>query len=372
MRITKLEPIILRAEVDPTRADGTQDAFLLRVHTDEGLVGLGEADTSPYLAAAATTMPSSHSIAMGFADLLIDEDPLDIDRLWWKMFTATEHYGAGGVVMHLISAVDMALWDLLGQVLGKPIHELMGGRDPEPVRVYASEVMPDGPEGARELAEQAIADGYTALKLGWGPLGRSLESDLALIEAARSGLGPDAALMIDGGRAYSVAGAAGLTAAAAPYELFWLEEPLRADDLEGYRRLSERASTRIATGEADWGVDSYARLVAAGVDVLQPDLARCGGFTVGRGLIELARRRGVDVVPHCFSTGVLVAASLHLVAALPRQIFSEFSVAGSALASTLTRREFVLDDGRLEVPRAPGLGVTLDEEALERFRVELW
>lgn len=372
MRITDVEPIVLRLpEVDVTRADGTQDAFLVRVHTDEGIVGVGEADTSPYVARTMVEMPSSHSIARGFRELLVGEDPLQIGRLWQRMFMGSYHYGRAGAALHLLSAIDIALWDIAGQVAGRPVHELLGGARVNAVRVYASEVMPDTPDGVRRIAERAVADGYTALKLGWGPLGRDLARDAELVRAARDVLGPERELMLDGGMGYTVKRALELLRRVEEERLYWLEEPLAADDYEGYRRLSDSTSTRIAAGEADSGLAAFRRLVELGhVDVLQPDLARCGGFTVAAQIAALARERGVEVVPHCFSTGVLVAASLHFVATLDRPTFSEYSVAESPLVGRLLAEPFALDEeGRLPLPHGPGLGVALDEELVERLRV---
>lgn len=372
MRITRVEPIVLRlSEIDTSRADGTQDAFLVRVHTDEGLVGIGEADTSPYVARTMIEMPSSHAVARGLAELLVGEDPLAIDRLWQAMWMGAYHYGRAGAALHTISAVDMALWDIAGQAAGLPIAELLGGRRRERMPVYASEVMPETTAEVREIAGRAVAAGYGALKLGWGPLGRGLESDVALLTAAREVLGPDRWLMVDGGMAYSVKSALRLLDAAAPLDLYWLEEPLAADDYEGYRRLCDRAPIRIAAGEADSGIMPYRALVERGhVDVLQPDLARCGGFTVARQIADLARQTGAEVVPHCFSTGVLVAASLHFTAALERATLSEFSVAGSPLVGELLTTRFTLEDGALAVPTAPGLGIEIDEQVLARLRYD--
>ena len=371
MRITKVEPIVLRLpDVDTSRADGTQDAFIVRIHTDEGLVGIGEADTSPYLARCVLEMPSSHAIARGLGELLVGQDPLAIGRLWKLMYDGSSYYGRSGVALHVISAVDIALWDLAGKAAGQPISTLLGGARVEALAVYASEVMPGDADGVRRIAEGAVAAGYTAFKLGWGPLGRDLRTDALLIEAARDALGPDRLLMIDGGQAYSVKRAAELLRRVEGAELHWLEEPLGPDDYDGYRRLADQVSTRIAAGEADSTIGPFRRLaVEAHVDVLQPDLARCGGFTVARQIAELARERRVDVVPHCFSTGILVAASLHFAAALDWPTLSEFSVADSPLAGGLLQTPFHLDEGRLTVPAAPGLGIDVDEAMLDRLRI---
>ena len=371
MRITDVEPIVLRLDrVDTTRADGTQDAFLVRIHTDEGLVGIGEADTSPYVARTIVEMPSSHSIARGLRELLVGEDPLQVDRLWQLMFEASDHYGRGGAALHTMSAIDIALWDLAGRAAGRPVSELLGGRRVADVPVYASEVMPDTVDDVRRIAERAAGGGYDALKLGWGPLGLDLARDEALVRAARETLGPERSLMLDGGRAYSVKRALELLRRVQEHDLYWFEEALRPDDLDGYRRLSDAAPVRIAAGEADATLPPFRALAEVGhVDVLQPDLARCGGFTVARQIALLERTSAVEIVPHCFSTGVLVAASLHFVATLERPTWSEYSVAESPLVNGILQEPFALRDGRLAVPTGPGLGVELDQDAIDRFRL---
>jgi L-rhamnonate dehydratase len=372
MRITRVEPIVLRlAHVDSSRADGTQDALLVRIHTDEGLIGLGEADSSPYLVRTAIEMPSSHSIARGLAELLVGEDPLQIDRLWRRMYEGSSYYGRSALALHAISAIDIALWDLAGKALGLPISELLGGRRVERVRVYASEVMPADPDGVRAVAERAVAAGYGAFKLGWGPLGQDFGRDAELIEAAREAIGRDRELMIDGGQVYSVKSARRLLARVADADLFWFEEPFAPEDHDSYRRLSAVVDVAIAGGEADAGIAAFEALARrARLDVLQPDLSRCGGFTVARQIRELSRDGGPMIVPHCFSSGVLVAASLQFVAALDRPVFSEYSIADSPFVSELLAEPFRLADECLEVPTGPGLGIELDDEMVARMRVE--
>jgi L-rhamnonate dehydratase len=371
VRIRRVEPIVLRLpSVDVTRADGTQDALLVRVHTDAGVVGIGEADSSPYLVKTAIEMPSSHLIARGIAELLVGEDPLQIDRLWQLMYQGTSYYGRGGVASHAISAVDIALWDLAGKALGVPVSELLGGRRVDRVPVYASAVMPELPEEAGELPAQAVADGYNAFKLGWGPLGQDLGRDAELIGAARQALGPARQLMIDGGQAYTVKSVVRLLERVSDDDLFWFEEPFPPEDLDSYRRLSVATDVRIAAGEVESGRAAFEKLVRyAHLDVLQPDLARCGGFSVARQIRDLCRGGGPMIVPHCFSSGVLVAASLHFAAALDRPVLSEYSIADSPLVNELLEQPFAPEDACLAVPSGAGLGVALNEDVLARLRV---
>jgi L-alanine-DL-glutamate epimerase-like enolase superfamily enzyme len=285
------------------------------------------------------------------------------------MYEGSSYYGRSGPALHTISAIDMALWDIAGKAAGRPVCELLTDLPAREVLVYASAVMPETPSEVREIAHRAVTGGYRALKLGWGPLGKSLEHDAELVFAARDVLGAERDLMLDGGQVYTVERALELLDRVGDADLYWLEEPLAPDDYDGYRRLTDATGVRIAAGEADTDIAPFSTLVErGGLDVLQPDLGRCGGFTVAQKIGELARAHDVEVVPHCFSTGVLVAACLQLVAALHRPTYSEYSVAESPLAGGLLAQPLSLRDGKLLVPSGPGLGVELDEELVERLR----
>lgn len=370
MKITEVEAIPLRLpEVDDRRADGTQDALIVRVHTDEGLVGLDEVDSSPAVARAIIEAPPSHAIARGLRSILLGRDPFDVQMLWRNMVDGTIFFGRGGAALQAIAGVDMALWDIVGQATGQPLHKLLGGAYRDRVRVYASAIMPETPDEAREVAARHMAAGYTALKLGWGPLGRvSDDLDVALVRAARAGVGRGD-LMIDVGLVWDAPQAIKMARRFAEFDLFWLEEPLPPDDLAGYARMSNAVDTRIAAGEQETTYQGLVDLVERGhVSVLQPDLARAGGLTPCTRVGQYAFDHNILCVPHAFSTGILVAASLHFVAALPHGRLTEFTVSDSPLARDLLAEPFTLEpDGTVRVPRTPGLGVTLDEEVLRRY-----
>lgn len=369
MMITRIEALVLGVgEVDTSRADGTQDAFIVRVHTDEGLVGVGEGDTSPYVAREIVTMPSSHSIARGLAEVLIGEDPLRVRPLWDKLFLASYHYGRDGAALHAMSAIDMALWDLLGQTAGLSVAQLMGGEESRDIEIYASEVMPDTPDEVAAIATRVVDEGFTALKLGWGPLGRDVGRDVELASAARSVLGPDRKLMIDGGMAYSLRTARDFCRRSESLDLFWFEEPFEGDDLRSYELLCQDVGVRIACGEAHSNIGPFRQLVEAGVSILQPDLGRCGGLTIGRDIAAMVREYSASavVIPHCFSTDVLLAATLQFVATLPGERLIEFPVTSSKRAGTLLTKAIAPDHGVLHLPDGPGLGIMLDGDEVER------
>jgi L-rhamnonate dehydratase len=371
MRITRVESIVLRLPEIELRADGTQDAFIVRIETDEGLFGIGEADTAPVVAQAAIDMPASHMIAQGLGELLVGRDPLDIEPIWHDLYLKSMHFGHRGVALHAISAIDIALYDLAGKILGLPVHKLLGGAFRDRVPVYASALMPWTLDGVRELVSSYREHGYRAVKLGWGPIGQDARQDVDLVRTARETCGPDLDLMIDAGRVWTWKQALQMSRRFEEFELAWLEEPLPVDDLDGYARLCEQSSLRIASAENETTIFAFREWVErAGLDIVQPDLARCGGFTQGRRIAALTWERNRAMVPHAFSTGILVAASLHMTAAMPHGTLTEFSVADGPLVRDLLLDPFTLEsDGTVLVPTGPGLGIELNPSVVERFRV---
>lgn len=370
MKITAVEAIPLRLpDVDDARCDGTQDALIVRVHTDEGLVGLGEVDSSPTVARAIVDAPPSHAIARGLRSILLGQDPFDVQLLWQRMVEGTIYFGRSGAALQAIAGVDMALWDLVGQATGQPLHKFLGGAYRDRVRVYASAIMPETPEETRELVAAHVAQGYTAVKLGWGPLGRVSEQlDVESVRAARAGAGSHE-LMIDVGLVWDAAQAIKMARRFEEFNLFWLEEPFPPDDLAGYARLAGAVDMRIAAGEQETTYRGLVELAEKGhVSVLQPDLARAGGLTPCVRVGQYAFEHNILCVPHAFSTGILVAASLHFVAGLPHGRLTEFTVSESPLARELIAEPFRLEsDGTVRVPQTPGLGVTLNEQVLRRY-----
>lgn len=372
MKITDVEPIYLRLpEVDATRSDGTQDTLVVLVHTDEGLTGVGEVDSAPLVAKAAIDALPSHLLATGLRSLLIGENPAAIELLWDRMYEGTSYFGRSGPAMHAISGVDMALWDLRGKMIGAPVAELMGGPWRRELLGYASDLMPDLPEVAGRLAEEYVARGYRAVKFGWGPLGRDARLDSELLHAIRTAVGDEVLVMIDGGQAWNYKGALRMARLCEEYDVYWLEEPLAPDDLDGYRRLADQTTVRIAAGEQESGHRAFGRLLDEGrVDILQPDLGRCGGLTEGRRIADLARDRSADLVPHAFKTGILLAASVHFAAAIRNAPMVEHTVSSSPLARHLVTEPIEFRDGNLVVPtERSGLGVELNTAVVDRYRV---
>lgn len=374
MRITDVQALILRQpDLDATVADGTQDALLIQVHTDEGLVGLGEVDSSPSVIKAIIDAPPSHSIATGLRALLIGEDPMQIRRLWDRMFRGSLYFGRRGAAIHAISGVDIALWDLLGKATGQPIHTLLGGAFRNRIRAYASTLMPETPQEAAAVVAEHRDAGFTAIKLGWGPLGRSAALDVALVAAAREAAGPDMELMIDVGKGWSsVRDGIDRARAIAEFRPAWIEEPFMPDDYEKYAQLAAAVPTPLAAGEEETTVADFERLIdAGGVEIVQPDVTRAGGITETMLVADAARRRGRRCVLHAWSTGIIKAATLHVLAAMPEAEYMEYCVQTTPLNESLVRQRFPVVDGFVAVPDAPGLGIDVDEERLNACRVDV-
>lgn len=372
MKITEVEAIMLRMpEIDPDAADSTQDAFIVRVHTDAGLVGIGEVDASPTVVKAVIDAPRSHAISTGLRETLLGEDPRNVNHLWQRMYEGSIFYGRRGVTVMAMSGLDIALWDLLGKSVGEPCYRLMGGAFRDRVPAYASTLMSDTPDAAAEHAREVAADGFRGIKFGWGPLGRDPELDVELMSAIRGAVGDEVAVMIDVGFGWRDARhAIRMTERFAAYHPAWIEEPLPPDDVLGYATLVDAVDIPIATGEENTTRYEFADLIErGGIDVLQPDISRCGGLSEAQKIAAMALDAGRAYVPHAWSTGIVSAASLHLLATLPRAPWLEYCIRPNPLNTSLVRNPVEVEDGVARVPQGPGLGIELDDAQLERFAV---
>ena len=370
MKITNVEAIHLRLPEVKEAADGTQDCLIVRVHTDEGITGLGEVVSCSYVAKAVIEAPRSAPFRHGLAAMVTGMDALDFDAIHEVMIEGVSWYGPGGVARQAMSGIDMALWDIQGKVEGKPVRRLLSDQAVDAVPAYASVLWPERPELVGESASAFLAQGYQSVKYGWAPMGPDADVDEALVAAAREALGPDVNLMVDAGRAWDADTALERVARFEKHDVFWLEEPLHPFDVAGYCELSTQSSIPIAGGEAMTLVDEYDDLLSNGmIHFVQPDLGRVGGITGGLAIEGLAKEAGARAVPHAFGTGILLAASAQWAAA-SEQPLTEYTRAPSPLAQKLTLHEMVFRDGVLNLTDEPGLGVDLDEDVVSEFRVK--
>lgn len=370
MRITDIATIVLRLPTVLPNGDGLQDVLIIKVHTDVGLTGIGEAHTAPTILKAIIDAPVSQLTGQGLKQMLIGEDPRDITRLWHKMYDHTSTFGRRGIVLNAISGIDIALWDLAGKALGVPVWRLLGGRVRERIRAYASDLTPDTSEEIVALAERHKAAGFTAMKFGWGKLGNSVRDDLAWVEQVRARIGDDIDVMIDIGTPIAFNDALWLSTALADVGVRFLEEPLSPDDLDGFKRLVTQSPTPIATGEKETSRFGFKSLIdQGGLRIIQPDVARCGGITEMVRIAAYAEQHGVEVIPHCWATDILVSATVHCLAAQVQAPFQEFNVMDNPLRTRLLTNPITVDDGFVAVPGGTGLGIELNDDTIAKYQV---
>jgi L-alanine-DL-glutamate epimerase-like enolase superfamily enzyme len=372
MRITDVQLFVLRLPRVLEVCDGTQDAFVVRLHTDEGTRGIGEADSMPTVLKAIFDAPTSNSIGHGLRELVLGQDPLQIEPLWQRLSNGTRYLGNGGVQLSAISAIEMALWDIAGKVAGRPVCELLGGAFRQRVRAYASVLFPEDASDVTSVqiaAERLRAQGYTAMKFGWGGFGSDLRADVALVRAARRGAGDDCDLLVDVGLCWDGPTALERAHALAEFHPYWLEAPMPHEPVEAYAELCAASPVRIACESSGGFWPSLHFLRRGRLDVVLPDASTVGGLGPWKRVAQVAASEGAWCVPHNFSTGILTAASVHLVANQPATDLIECSEAGSPLNTELVRPALRPRDGYIDVPTSPGLGVELDETVVQRYRV---
>lgn len=381
MKIVDVEPIVLESPYENAAPTGSEEAtgvkhcLLIKVITDEGIVGWSDVETAPHVGVAAVNAPVSGIEAFdGLRALVVGEDPFDVERLWDKVYRGSIYYGRRGVAIQVLSGFDIACHDIMGKAIGRPIYKLLGGAYRDRVRAYASTLFRPTPDAMKRACDHYLARGFTAIKFGWGIFGQDRRRDIELIRAARATIGPDVALMIDPGWMVrrSVQDAVALLRDLEPFDLFWLEDFLHPECYEGYAAVKAAGvRTRLAAGEQEATAWGFHDLLHRGkVDVVQPDLSRCGGLSQIRKIIWEAERVGADVCPHAWLTDLLSAASLHVNACLPRSLFLEYNVSTTPMLHEIIPQPLRMDaDGWMPVPQGPGLGVEVDEKAIARFRV---
>ncbi|PYV15047.1 MAG: mandelate racemase/muconate lactonizing enzyme family protein [Acidobacteria bacterium] len=379
MKITKIESTPVRAaNVDATANDGAQETIIVKIHTDEDIVGIGEVDASAWMIRAVLEAPSCHNWSLSFQEMLLGENPLDVERIWDKLYQGTIYTGRRGLVIHAIGAVDLALWDIAGKALGRPVYELLGGPRRGHVVPYASvhprlSSLEETAHQVQHLMERVAELGYKAAKLQlvYGDI--YTDADLVrLVRQARQILGAEMTFMIDVGYRWMDSKAAIRTIQQLEdCNLYFVETPLRMDDLDGHARLAQAVTTRIAGAEllaSRW--EALDLMDRGKVDVIQPDIGRAGGLTECLRIAKLASDRGLLCIPHGWKSGLTVAAEVHLSAAAENVPFIEYMVPElwpSVIRRELVQPEFAPLNGIIELPRAPGLGVELNEEVVTRL-----
>ena len=324
MKISDVRTIPLGGATHDTGWPGGTDPdeqmnTLLEIHAGDGLTGIGSAFTSRPLVEASLTL---------LRPMLIGETVYEAERVSEKLRQLTFWQGRGGAVEHTISGVDIALWDLMGKALGQPVSRLLGGNYRDRIKPYAS-ILFDDPPVLREKLQRQVARGFRAIKMGWRRFGRvSRQLDELLIKTARETVGDAVELMVDAGGSeqfwpHNVGWARETARMLGAYGVTWFEEALRPDDLQGFKELKQNSPVLIATGEVFTRRQSFQPYITEGaLDIIQPDMTKCGGLSEGRRMGWMAYDHGLLLVPHGWNTAIGVAPDLALSAALPVEKWS--------------------------------------------------
>ena len=337
---------------------------LVEVITDEGVTGVGSVFTSEALVRGAIEVLRPFLIGASAIDPTATSETLHQQSFW---------QGRGGAITHAISGIDIALWDILGKVSGLPISRLLGGRYRESIKPYASLLMDDC--GQMELAlESGLEQGFRAFKIGWGPFGRKdATTDRQIVQRARSIIGSGAELMVDAGGSdafwpHGYKWALSTAKMLAEFDVAWFEEPLRPDDLDGYKRLTKLAPIPIAACEVFTRRQSFAPWVEQqAIDYVQPDVTKVGGISVEHRIADLADDHSVLFVPHGWNTAVGLAADLQLVAAARNARWVEYLTPSRYIDDLLQDPIEIRETGEISIPDSPGLGMRWNPDGIARY-----
>jgi len=381
--IREVEAIVLRGpSADPEDLDGSSETVVVRITDEDGRTGIGEADAPPEAVRDLVLMGDSHGWSRGLRGMLLGRDPVEVGALHDELYEGTIYHGRRGLGVHALSAVDIALHDLAGKQVQRPAYQLLGGARRDRITPYAT-IYPEAVKG-RTVGQMMgrIAEQFeVALSLGFGAvkmevLFYDLVTDRELVQCIREGrrlLGDGVTMMLDFGyRWRDWRDALWTLRRIEDCNVFFAEATLQHDDLEGHRKLAERAEMRVCGAEFAATVHECREWLERGrVDVLQPDINRCGGLTEIRRIAELAALHGAVVVPHGWKTGITAAAARHFQAATANAPYVEMLHAAlydSPLRAELTGPDPALENGSIPLPSQPGLGVELDEGAVARYR----
>ncbi len=347
---------------------------LVKVTTDDGLVGWGEGCEG---AAAAL-------VENDFAPMLIGQDPTNRVGLWQKMHSALYNANiAVGLGGSAISAVDIALWDITGKALNQPVFQLLGGRARDRVAVYATGLYYTEGEFPNRLPDEArgyVEAGFKGMKTKVG--GLPMDDDVRRVTALREAVGPDIRLMVDANQAYNAAAAIRIGRRLADLDILWFEEPVNAQDVEGYLQVKSALPMAIAGGENLRARYEFSQFLSRrAYDIAQPDVINVGGITEMRNVAMTANTHGIQVNPHVWGSPVMIAASLHVISTIPpcppsanpepyvQEPVMEFDRTPSLIREGIMDAPFEQADGFLTPPEGPGLGIDIDEKAVRRLSV---
>ena len=385
MRIARVQAWWVRIPIDAAQQHksdfgqiATFDAAIVRVETESGIVGWGEGKNAAGSAGTYGALVSLINDEVGPA--IRGRDARDINGIWEMLYNGVRHQKAAvsghvmpalarrGLTIAAISAIDIALWDILGKSLGVPVWRLLGGRKSERMPAYASGGWAPAETIGAQLQSYIDKGGFSAVKMRVGSMDGAPHVSAARVAAARAALGPAVSIMVDAHGTYTVADAKRFAHMVRDCDLAWFEEPVTADDRQGIAEVRAACGIPIAVGESEATRFDFRDLaVARAADVFQPDLGFCGGISEAMKIGALASAFNIRLSPHLWAGAPAFYAGLHVCAASPASFILEYSLGANPMLHDLVVEKLDVADGTIAIPDTPGLGITIDEDFLRAY-----
>lgn len=376
MKILKIEPIVLSDKLDESFYFSQwhyseRTICVVKITTENGLVGWGEGY------GPASVISSGIEFLSQF---VIGKSVLNNEGIWQEMYRRSLDFARRGVLLSALSAIDIALWDLKGKILGQPVSVLLGGRKREVVQAYATGMyFTETDDLPQKLAEEALSykeKGFKAMKM---KVGLTVERDVEHVKRVREAIGSDIRLMVDSNHAYTLNEATRLASKIEKYDISWFEEPLSPEHYDSYAELRKRTSIPISGGECEYLRAGFYQLFKNNsVDIAQPDICAAGGITEVKKIITMAQTFGVDFIPHSWGTGIALSAALQVLCNLDitpgrliePDVLMEFDCTKNGLRDNLVSPIIKAEDGMVQIPDAPGLGIEINEDVIDHYNIK--
>lgn len=376
MKIKNIEAIVLKDVLDKEFYFSQwtyqeRRICLVKITTEDGTIGWGEGYGPADVLSSAVDYLSQY---------VVGQNPLNNEVIWDYMYRKTLDYARKGILVAAMSAIDVAIWDLKGKILQVPVHQLLGGKKRDAITPYATGLyFRESADLNKSLADEAVEYkrlGYRALKM---KVGLGVKQDVEMVSAVRQAIGDDMELMVDSNHAYNLREAIQLANGIEPYDISWFEEPISPEFYGQYRELRKRTTIPIASGECEYLRYGFQELLKnQSVDIVQPDICACGGLTEAKKISTLASTYGVELVPHSWGTYIAISAAMHFVSNLSElpgrmnkpNFWIEHDRTSNELRDRVTIPDFEVTNGELIVSDKVGLGVTVDEDALSKYRIK--
>jgi D-galactarolactone cycloisomerase len=375
MKISKVTTHVLEASLAEPFAYSrawysTRMAMIVEIETDTGLTGWGECYGPAWM---------TEAVVRHTAPSLVGLDPLQTEVIWQDIYARLRDHGQKGLAIQGLSGIDIALWDIKGKHFGAAVHQLMGGPVRTEVQAYATGLYRRrSGDPLRYLPEEAagyVAEGFRAVKL---KVGFGIAEDAAVTRAVREAIGPDIGLMVDANHAYDAVAAIKLGRLIEPLDIGWFEEPVPPEDLAGHKAVKAALTIPVASGECEFTRFGFREVLVQGaMDIIQPDTCSAGGLSECKKIADMAAAFGVRYNPHCWGTGIGLAAALQLMGVLPThtptslapaQPIFEFDRTEHPIRQAILKQPIEHVGGTVRIPTGPGLGIEIDRDALARFK----